>query len=99
MYDSNYKNPLWYSASKLCLIPGQKISVMDAILGTIVLIHEFGHFIFAKKFGVHVYEFSIGMGPAIYKKTNKKTGELFLIRILICLHLRKLGNVQLIQMV
>lgn len=35
--NANYKNPLWYSASKLCLIPGQKISVMDAILGTIVL--------------------------------------------------------------
>ena len=31
------------------------------ILGTIVLFHEFGHFIFAKIFGVYVYEYSIGM--------------------------------------
>ena len=29
------------------------------ILGITVFIHELGHFIFAKKFGVHVYEFSI----------------------------------------
>ena len=44
------------------------------ILGLIVLVHEFGHFIFAKKFGVHVYEFSIGMGPVLWntKKLNEK---------------------------
>ena len=31
------------------------------ILGIIVLIHEFGHFFFAKRSGIYVYEFSIGM--------------------------------------
>ena len=36
------------------------------ILGVIILIHEFGHFIFAKKAGIYVYEFSIGMGPRIF---------------------------------
>ena len=36
------------------------------ILGIIILVHEFGHFIWAKKFGVHIYEFSIGMGPIIH---------------------------------
>ena len=35
--NSNYKDPLWYSASKMCIIPGQQISVKDAILATIVL--------------------------------------------------------------
>ena len=30
------------------------------ILGVIILVHEFGHFITAKKSGVHIYEFSIG---------------------------------------
>lgn len=39
------------------------------ILGIIILVHEFGHFITAKKSGVHIYEFSIGMGPLI--KTHK----------------------------
>ena len=36
------------------------------ILGVIVLVHEFGHFFFAKKYGVFVHEFSIGMGPKIW---------------------------------
>ena len=41
------------------------------ILGIIVLVHEFGHFIWAKKFGVHIYEFSIGMGPVIFTHEGK----------------------------
>jgi len=35
--NADYKNPLWYPASKMCLVTGQKISVRDAILGIIVL--------------------------------------------------------------
>lgn len=35
--NSDYKNPLWYPASKMCLTSGQKITVKDAILGIIVL--------------------------------------------------------------
>ena len=35
--NADYKNPLWYPASKMCLVAGQKISVRDAILGIIVL--------------------------------------------------------------
>jgi regulator of sigma E protease len=38
------------------------------ILTFIVCVHEFGHFIMAKKFGVQVDEFSIGMGPLLYKR-------------------------------
>lgn len=43
------------------------MSIIVAILvfGLIVLIHEFGHFIVAKKCGIGVLEFSIGMGPRI----------------------------------
>ena len=45
------------------------------ILGGIVLVHEFGHFIFSKIFRVYVYEFSIGMGPKLlhYKKKGGET--------------------------
>ncbi len=42
------------------------------ILGIIIIIHEGGHFFFARKAGILCHEFSIGMGPAIYKK---KFGE------------------------
>ncbi len=41
------------------------------ILGVIILVHELGHFLWAKKFGVFIYEFSLGMGPIIYSKTAK----------------------------
>lgn len=41
------------------------------ILGIIILVHEFGHFITAKKSGVHIYEFSIGMGPIIHTKKGR----------------------------
>lgn len=34
------------------------------IFGVIINIHELGHFLFAKLFGVKVHEFSFGMGPS-----------------------------------
>ena len=39
----------------------------------IVVVHEFGHYLFAVLFGVKVHEFAIGFGPAIYRKKGKKT--------------------------
>ena len=42
------------------------------LLSIMVVIHELGHFLFAKLFKVTVLEFSIGMGPAIYTTKNKK---------------------------
>ena len=43
------------------------------IFGIIVLIHEFGHFLFAKLSGVKVVEFSVGMGPRIFSVKGKET--------------------------
>ncbi|MGC8820361.1 MAG: site-2 protease family protein [Fervidobacterium sp.] len=39
----------------------------------IVVVHEFGHFIFARAFGVKVHEFAIGFGPEIFRRKGKKT--------------------------
>lgn len=39
----------------------------------VVLLHEFGHFYFAKKVGIRVNEFSVGMGPKIYQKQKGET--------------------------
>lgn len=39
----------------------------------VVIVHEFGHFLFAKIFGVDVLEFAIGFGPILYKKKFGKT--------------------------
>ena len=35
--NADYQNPLWYPASKICLVTGQEITVRDTILGLIVL--------------------------------------------------------------
>ncbi len=43
------------------------------VLGVIVFVHEFGHFIWAKICGVYVYEFAIGMGPKLFSKKGKET--------------------------
>ena len=51
------------------------------ILGTIVLIHELGHFLFAKMFGVYVYEYSIGMGKKVFSKKPKNSETEYNIRI------------------
>ena len=45
----------------------------------LISLHEFGHFIMSKLSGVRVIEFSIGMGPAIFKKQGKET--LYSVRI------------------
>lgn len=52
------------------------------VLGITVLIHELGHFIFAKKAGVYIYEFSIGMGPKIFKWKRKNDETDYCIRLL-----------------
>lgn len=51
------------------------------VLGVTVLIHELGHFIFAKKAGVYVYEFSIGMGPKIFSFHRKNDETAYSIRL------------------
>ena len=51
------------------------------ILGTIVLIHELGHFLFAKLFNVYVHEYSIGMGKKIFSKKPKNSETEYNIRI------------------
>lgn len=52
------------------------------ILGVTVTIHEFGHFLFAKKAGIYVYEFSIGMGPRLFKFNRKNDETDYSIRLL-----------------
>ncbi len=52
------------------------------ILGIIVLVHEFGHFIFAKKFGVYVYEFSIGFGPKLFSFKRKNDPTEYMVKLI-----------------
>ena len=50
------------------------------IFGVLIITHEFGHFITARKCGVIVEEFSIGMGPLLFEKRGDD-GTLYSIRL------------------
>ena len=52
------------------------------VLSITVCVHEFGHFLFAKKAGIYVYEFSIGMGPRLFKFNRKNDETDYSIRLL-----------------
>lgn len=56
------------------------IIIAILILLVMITVHEFGHYCAGKIFKFKINEFSIGMGPAIFKK-KKKNGELFALRI------------------
>ena len=43
------------------------------LFGLLVFVHELGHFLTAKLFGVQVNEFSLFMGPALWKKKKGET--------------------------
>ena len=58
------------------------ILIMLLILTILVIVHEWGHYIAARIFGVKVNEFSIFMGPKIFSRIGKKTGTVFSIRCL-----------------
>jgi len=59
------------------------ITILISILvfGFLIFVHELGHFLAARAFGVKVYEFSIGMGPKLVWFDSKKSG----IRYKICM--------------
>ena len=81
---NNLKSILILSAIILAVIlvlvffkntPIWNIVVLLLMLSLLVFVHEGGHFIAAKKCGVHVYEFALGMGPKVlsFKRKNDPT--------------------------
>ncbi|MGI6713551.1 MAG: M50 family metallopeptidase [Bacilli bacterium] len=43
------------------------------ILGLLIALHELGHYLAAKAFGVYIFEYSLGFGPKLYQKRGKET--------------------------
>lgn len=60
------------------------ILVLILMLSILIFVHELGHFIMAKKNGVYVYEFALGMGPKIFsfKRKKKKDPTIYSLRAL-----------------
>lgn len=52
------------------------------IFGALIFIHELGHFLMARRCGVTVLEFAIGMGPRILSKKSAKSGTVYSLRLL-----------------
>ena len=67
-------------ASVMKSIGGVLLAVL--ILLAMVTVHEFGHYVAGRILGFKINEFSVGFGPAIFKKRSKKTGELFALRVI-----------------
>ena len=59
-------------------------SVLLAVLILLVMItvHEFGHYVAGKILKFKINEFSVGFGPVLFQRTNKKTGEKFSLRLI-----------------
>ena len=56
--------------------------IMIVVLGILVFVHEFGHFFSARRCGVAVKEFAIGMGPKIVSWKSKKYDTQYSLRLL-----------------
>ena len=57
------------------------IVIAIIVLLLMVTIHEFGHYIAGKILGFKIDEFSVGFGKALFQRQNKKTNEVFSIRL------------------
>ena len=59
-----------------------KVVTFLLMLSVLVMLHEYGHFIVARRNGVRVNEYAIGMGPKIFGWTSKRSGTLYSVRAL-----------------
>ena len=46
--------------------------IMALVFGVLIFVHEFGHFITARRCGVTIKEFAVGMGPTLFSWKSKK---------------------------
>ncbi len=59
-----------------------KVLTFLVMLSILVILHELGHFIVARRNGVHVNEFSVGMGPKLAGWRSPRTGTQYSLRAL-----------------
>ena len=60
-----------------------KVVTFIVMLSVLIVLHELGHFIVARRNGVKVNEFSVGMGPQIFGWRSKRSGTLYSIRAIL----------------
>jgi regulator of sigma E protease len=60
-----------------------KIVTFVVMLSVLVILHELGHFVVARRNGVKINEFALGMGPKLAGWVSPRTGTLYSIRALL----------------
>lgn len=70
------------SLAVITLAGAGKVVTFLFMLSVLVVLHELGHFIIARRLGVRVNEFAIGMGPKLLGWTSPRTGTLYSLRAL-----------------
>jgi regulator of sigma E protease len=64
------------------LVGIEKVVTFLLMLSILVVLHELGHFVIARRNGVRVNEFAVGMGPKLLGWTSPRSGTLYSLRAL-----------------
>jgi len=64
------------------LIGVEKVVTFLVMLSVLIVLHELGHFVLARRNGVRVNEFAVGFGPKVLAWTSPRTGTLYTLRAL-----------------
>jgi regulator of sigma E protease len=59
----------------------EKLLLFLVMLSVLVVLHEYGHFLLARRNGVRVNDFALGMGPTLLKWTSKRSGTNYLLNL------------------
>jgi len=59
----------------------EKLLLFLVMLSVLVVLHEYGHFLLARRNGVRVDDFALGMGPTLLKWTSKRSGTNYRINL------------------
>ncbi len=55
----------------------ERIIVFLLMLSVLVVLHEYGHFLVARRNGVRVTDFALGFGPTLLKWTSPRSGTVY----------------------
>jgi regulator of sigma E protease len=64
------------------LVGLEKVVTFLVMLSILIVLHEFGHFVLARRNGVRVNEFAVGFGPKLASWTSPRTGTQYSLRAL-----------------
>ena len=66
----------------MTLVSLEKVATFLVMLSVLIVLHECGHFVLARRNGVRVNEFSVGFGPKLLVWTSRRTGTQYSLRAL-----------------